>query len=536
MKKTWVLAILIFGTSCFSEIRDTINKTSNTTRISWAPEIAFPLLYSEVGIEDLVQAKGDLVDHRVENDKSITLVYESKLFSLKAEDVFELPDQQFNEYITLNSAQQAALIANGEIDIQIDQEIDFNYGANELDSIIFKSGSLDVDVRTSLRHNVNVTATVLHSSNGGNTLDAMADLQYSGSVPQQSSTTEQLNNAVIDFTQGSQGHSQFVLRFDVHIETISGNSLGAADYVNIDVGFNNMEFRYVKGFLSATNISNGNDSLFISLFKNDEGGSFTLVDPKLIMRFKNGYGMDIVANLTRFEGRNRNGNVVSLTGFPSPYTLNAAPVIGGLLIDSVVLDRNTSNLAAYIQNAPYTNVYEYTIQTGNNNSSRMWILDTSVVECEVQAEIPLWGTARDYEFELTSALELDQEFDDYIESALFRLNTRNGFPVDVVMQMYFEDSVTNTIIDSLFTDDPLVLEATQVDGNGRSIDQTYKTIDSYFDSDRLTAVKQANRARYRFQLNTSFVSGSQPDVKIFEDYNMLVQFGIQAKMNIDEEL
>lgn len=536
MKKIFYGLIVLSLSSCFSEIRETIDKTSNTSSITWAPEIAFPLIYSELGIEDLIQAKGDLVDHRIESDRSITLVYQSELFSLKAEDVFELPDQSFTENIVLNSAQQATLLANGEIDIQVDQEIDFNYGANEIDSLIFKSGNFMVDVETSLQHNVSVTTTILYSDNNGSLLSSDLSLNYSGTTPHTATESYSLEEAVVDFTQGSLGHSQFLMRFDVHIETIAGNSIGPADYVNVDLAFDQMRFRYAKGFLSATNISNGNDSLFISIFKNEESGSFTLVDPKLILRFKNSYGVDIQANLVQFDGRKQNGNVVSLSGYPSPYTLSSAIQRGEAREDSIVLDRISSNLDTYIENAPYTNIYEYSIQTGTNGGQRMWVLDTSVVECEVQAEVPLWGTAKDYVFELSSSIDLDQELDDYVETALFRLNTLNGFPVDAVMQMYFEDSVSNTIIDSLFIDDPLVLEAAQVDGNGRSIGSVGKTTDSYFDSDRLTALKQANRARYRFQLNTTFLAGNQPDVKIFEDYKMLVQFGVQAKLNIDEKL
>ena len=70
MKKWQFLLLIIFLSSCIKDLQDTINKVSKTSTINWSPEIAIPLLYTDLGVDDIVEIKDDLIEHRVENDKS----------------------------------------------------------------------------------------------------------------------------------------------------------------------------------------------------------------------------------------------------------------------------------------------------------------------------------------------------------------------------------------------------------------------------------------------------------------------------------
>lgn len=536
MNKWIFISIGLLLTSCIKDIHDTIDRISKTSEVEWTPEIALPLINSEMGIEHLVQLKGDLVEHRVESDGSITLVYESKLFSLRADEVFILPDQNYTENIILNAAQLALLNA-GSVDIQIIKDFDFSFSANQLDSMLLKSGNLLVDLQTSLQHTVSATVSILGSNQNGQPVSSSLLADYNGSIPVTASDLKSLDNAGIDMTQGSQGHSQFRLAFDIHIEKKGTNPIAITEFVNVGLHFSNAQFRYLKGYLSSTNLSNGKDSLLISIFKNNEGGSFTLADPRVRFRINNSFGASVQANLTQFDGINQNGNLLSLTGYPNPFILNKALYRGDVFKDSVVLNSGNSNLASYINNNPYTNIYEYSIFTNPQSpTERIWVLDSSKVECDVVAEVPLYGTAKNYKFELKSELNLDQEIDEYIEEIMFRLHTENEFPIDGKMQVYFEDTVSNTIIDSFFVDDLLILPSSTVDANGKTISTTPKTVDKTYASSQLQALKLANRARIVFYLNTLFENGVQPDVRIYEEYGVLVKFGIQAKLSIDEKL
>ena len=537
MKKWQFLLLIIFLSSCIKDLQDTINKVSKTSTLNWSPEIAIPLLYTDLGVDDIVEIKDDLIEHRVENDKSITLIYESTLFSLRAEDAFILPNQSHNENYSLSAAEASALAANGSIDLQIVRDIDFSYGLNQLDSILLKGGDWNFTISTSLQHNVGVSADILNSSLNGYVISNGGQANYSGTIPVIAANSLDLNGAALDLTAGSQGHSQFRIQFDIHIETQAGNPVLAGDYVDIDLAFVDLEFSSLKGYLPNTNLSNGNDSLFISIFKNSEDGSFTMADPRLKLKFTNSFGAPIRAYLDLFEGTSESNNTLALSGYPSQFDILAAPSKGEAFFDSVLLNSTNTNIVSYVDNSPYTNVYQYSIYTNPlNQSERIWMLDSSVLQCDVQAEVPLYGTAKDYKFESTSVLSFDAEIDEYVKEIMLRMHSVNSFPADLSIQMYFEDSTTNTIIDSLMTDDLLLVPSSNVDASGKTVSTNPKTIDVIFNQERLEALKQVNQARFVVYFNTLFDGANQPDVKFFNEYNILVQFGIQSKLHIDEKL
>ncbi|MFY0642916.1 MAG: hypothetical protein JXR19_00460 [Bacteroidia bacterium] len=536
--KTWPLFVIaLVMSSCLGNLKETIDKASKTQSLNWNPNIAVPLVYSSLNMQDIVEVTDKYAQHRVEDDKSITLIYQGQLFSLRAEDAFQLPNQSYSDFNTLTPAQAAVLDATGNLSFQVTKDFDFALGSNELDSIILKGGTWDLSLNTNLQHNVDVTVTVIGSDLNGNELTSQIQASYGGNTPTSANESQILNRVILDLTLGNQGHSQLSLLFDVNIQKINGNPVAPGEYVNFGMGMQNLAFRYLKGYLPNANLSNGNDSMFIDVFKHNESGSFTLVDPKISLHFKNSFGTPLRASLLQFAGIHQNGNQINLNGYPAQFDFLAASSTGGIYIDSLSLDKSNSNLDDYINNKPYSNIYEYGIFTNPlNQNDRVWMLDTSVLQCDVELDFPLYGTAQNYSLESSAAFEIDSEIDEYVEEVLMRLHTENAFPVDLNLQVYLEDSVSGLILDSLFHDDLLVLASSSVDQNGKT-EQVYpKTMDIPFDRDRLDVLKNANKISYVARFNTLEENGSQSDVKFFEEYELLIQFGIQAKFNINEPL
>ncbi len=531
----WIIALLL--SSCIRDVSDLAQKASKTKSVSWSPEIAIPLVYSSLGMDDVVEVTDQYARSRTENDGSITLIYESTLFSLKAEDAFTLNNQTLNEAYTLSATQAAALDATGSLTFQIIRELDFGMGGNELDSLLLKAGNWNLQLSTDIQHHIQADLTILHTEQNGQNMRNSVTANYSGTSPNTASNDRNIGSSAIDLSRGSNGHSQLVIQFDVTVSRVNGNPISAGEYVNFGLLLSNMEFSLLKGYLPNANLSNGNDSLYIDIFKNNEGGSFTLVDPKIHLKFINSLGTSLRVYLNEFRGVHQNGNAIDLLGYPNQFDFFAAPYRGGAYRDSLSLDRNNSNLASYIDNKPYTNVYEYGIFTNPlNQQDRVWVLDTSVLQCDVELDFPLHGTAKDYSLESSAAINLDNEFDEFIASALMRLHSENGFPIDVALQVYMEDSVSGQILDSLFYADPIILASSEIDQNGRTTMVHPLTKDIEFDQDRIQLLKQANRLRYVAYFNTIDQGGFQPDVKFFEDYHLLIQFGIQAKLEVEEEL
>jgi hypothetical protein len=537
MKKllTLIFIGLLFG-SCIKEFTDTLDKTQKINSVKWNPELAVPLVYSRLHILDTAASIKFI---ELEDDGSLTAVYADVIFSKTAEEAIPLTNQSFAENLVLNAGQLALLNSAGQVNINYSRDFTLSYGGNEVDRILFKNGEIQFNVSSSLQHNVSVRIKAPNAIKQTVSLDQNLNANYSGTLPVVGSSIIPLNGYDVDFTQTPQGHSEIQLDIEVTITKQGSNPIGGAENINISFDLVNQEFQQLYGYMNTLDLTSGSEDISINVYDGDNAGSFTLADPRAKMIFGNSMGIDIDATIIQFDGVSKSNNTVSLTGYPSPLPI-PTPLIGDLgtmLYDSFELNQNNSNIVDYVNNQPKDNFFDLTIQTNPGlPTERNWFLDTSRIEVEAQIALPFHGTASNYNIESESEFDLGIEDDEFVEEILIRLHTENGFPIDVTTQVYFEDSITNTILDSLLTTDVLILPSGNIDGNGKVTSPNPKTTDIVYDKDRIDKIIHANRIRTVASLNTTTISGAQPDVKIFKEYEILLQLGIQAKLLLNEQL
>ena len=295
----------------------------------------------------------------------------------------------------------------------------------------------------------------------------------------------------------------------------------------------------VTGLFDVLYFATLGDSFDIGFFENSQSGTFTIADPRIKFILKNSNGIPLAASITRFEGTNTDNNRVSLIGVPDPLPIPIIPnsEMWTTQVDSFELNKNTSNLADYINNRPASNYYEIDVKTTNTGSDRHFLSDSSKVSARVEIEIPLEGTAKDFVLESSQPFSLELENPDQVKEILVRLYTENGFPADIATQLYFEDSVSNTVLDSLIIGDILILPSANVDRNGKVNMINPKTTDIVMGTANVLRITAANRIRIKAYFNTLKENGgNQPDVKFYDSYDFLLQMGVQAEVLIDQDL
>ncbi|MBT8326197.1 MAG: hypothetical protein KJP21_00655 [Bacteroidia bacterium] len=540
MKKILALlvVVMLFG-SCIKEITDTIDKATKTNGVKWSPHIALPLVYSELKVTDILEETGDLKYIRVENDGSLTAIYSDELVSKTAEDIINLTDQNYGETFNLTAGELATLNTNGQVVVSYNRTFDYVFSSDEIDKVHLKTGDIDLSISTTLQHDVSMRMILPEMKKSAIGFDETIAANYSGTLPNQSSSNIDITDYIADFTKTPQGHSQIDATIELTITKQGSNPIGALESVSFTMDLTNQGFHEVHGYFGSDDFSNGIQTLNLSVFNNSSSGSFTIADPRVKLVFENSFGVPIDANIIQFDGTNSSFNTVSLTGYPSPLPIPNLTLadIGQSKRDSFTLDKNNSNLPAYINNRPHENVYEVqVISNPSGPSVRNWFTDDSKLKLIVDIEVPLHGTAKDYEVERRQPFEFELEEADQVEEIMLRLHSENGFPVDIATQIYFEDTTTYTVLDSLLTTDLLIMPAADVDGNGRVNQINPKTIDVVFDAARTDLIMQANRVRIVARFNTTTIGGSQPDVKFYEEYQLLLQLGVQAKLLLNQEL
>lgn len=537
MKLAGSLAILLLMGSCISDITDTVEKAQKIDAIKWNPTIAVPLVYSRLKLDDLFGVVNTNQYLRIESDGGLSLVYADDFVSDNAEDVLALVNKRFDETFTLSTDQRAALQMSGSVTIKHDRVLAYNFAGNELDRLLLKKGTFNLAVSSTLEHDVSCTLKFLHATMGSSVFEPTVTA-VSNTLPNAGNTSLNLDGLEIDFTQTTQGHSEMNVEIKLVITKRGANTIKPLETISYSARMLNQAFSRIDGLFGTLDFSNSDDTLVIDFFNNPNQGSFTLADPRVKIVLANSTGVSLTATIPQFDGINRNGNLVSLTGFPSPIPLPLLNFseVGLTKKDSFELNKTTSNLADYTNNRPAKTAYKIELRS-TTTGQRHWLLDTSKVAARIEVELPLNGTARDFALEESQPFSLNLENLSSIKEVLFRIYTENGFPIDVATQVYFEDSVSNTILDSLITTDPLILPSAAIDAQGKVTNPNPKTTDIILRAANIANLENSNRIRIRATLNTPFYGGAtQPDVAFYSSYNLLLQFGIQAEVLIEQRL
>lgn len=536
MKKLGTIAmVLLILSGCVKDITDTIDKINRTNKIKWDPEIAVPLVYSH--LKPFEEARDYDFIHLMP-DGTVALYYNDTIYSKTAEEAIVLDNQSFSEVIELNSAQLALLSSNGELVLNFSKEIAFDYQGNEVDRVWLKSGALDLFLTSTLKHNVSLQIDAMEVTHSGTPFTESLSANYMGITPVESAKNIDLSNYWLDMTQSTQGHSELSIDFKLTITKQGNNTMGPTETITLNMDVVDQRFKELYGYFNSLNLTADGANVKVDVYSTENAGKFTIADPRIKLIFGNSMGIAINANITQFDGISEANNTVSLTGYPSPLPIPVPSFSqkGTMVYDSFTLNKDNSNLPTYINNLPINNVVNATIATNPGPSTqRNWFIDTSGIQVEAEIILPLHGTARDFVLETEQPFDLGLE-EERVDEVLIRLYTENGLPLDAQVQVYFEDSLTNTVLDSLLHTDRLILPSGTINGLGEVIAVNPKTTDVLFDRARIDLVNQANRVRMKTWLNSTFVSGNQPDVRIQAKDEILLQLGIQAKIKLEEKL
>lgn len=531
LTKGVIISLVILLQSCVKDNFD-FNKLAQT---EWSPNIAVPLVYSSLTIQDII-TKGDTKGNmRIGSDNFCTLIYTGHLLSTQASDLIVIPNQSYNQNISLNASAIAIFKASGSFTATASQTISFNSGGTtEIDTLIYKSGTLDLSISSDFQHSGQVVITIPGARKNGFVLSKTFPLNYTGSVPVTAAVSVDLTGYSFDMTKGSgTTFNQFIVDYDFTLNN-SGNPVTSSNQLSVSPSFNDQKFDKVFGYIGQQLLSPDNDTIRVSIFGNESGiGTFTLVEPKVKAYISNSYGIPIQANFAQFDGYTPSkGNFpVTGSGVPNPLPIKTPSVsqIGQVLVDSFILDKTNSNIVNIVNNKPKYVVYKLNSQSNpGGKTGRNFVIDTSRFSVNLEVEMPLYGTAMDFTIQDT----MDFEFGDIenIESFQIRTDISNGFPIDVGVQIYFTDTLYN-VLDSLVTPYQIIMPSAMVSSTtGKVTAPARNTSDFTFNKTRSDHLTNAKKIIIKGVASTT--NNGSSNVKIYTDYKLDVKLGAKAQLKV----
>ncbi|MFH1320166.1 MAG: hypothetical protein ABII90_05865 [Bacteroidota bacterium] len=276
--------------------------------------------------------------------------------------------------------------------------------------------------------------------------------------------------------------------------------------------------------------------LNLEIYNKVLSGSFYFEDPKLTVTFVNSYGVPINPVFTTFEAWSSiNGKMqIELDGntVPIPIALSPPPTVEGQSTTTIYeYDKNNSNIEDVLMILPRYIYYAVIATINDPPMLPNFMTDSSVLSVEVEIELPLYGYSNKFVLQDTLPFDFGIEVPEMVESAIFNVNVYNGFPVDVIMQLYFMDS-TLTILDSLIYEDDKQIMSSGVIGPApalKVIQSTHRlTTITVDDKSRIDDIAEASQMIFKAELTTPGAPHS--NVKFYADYDLEVKLAVRAKL------
>ena len=289
----------------------------------------------------------------------------------------------------------------------------------------------------------------------------------------------------------------------------------------------NFEFSYVKGFLGRDTFDVPRDTIKLDFFKNLKRGEFKFLDPRLTVTLDNSFGVPVAAIM-------KVGNVISGDG---QILMLKSALTNGVNINYpkltevnqskqtiVVFDKTNSNLADIVSFNPVAIDYKIVGLMNPNAAMKTtgFVTDKSAFKLQVDLDLPIYATAKNFELNDTSAFDLSSQKN--ITFAQFFVTIDNAMPVDLGLQGYFL-SVKGEILDSLNKTGSILIKGAPVGNDALPISSLKTNFTVDIDSTRMNRIRSATQLVTRYKIATTS-NGSVP-VKVTAKQSVGAHIGVR---------
>jgi hypothetical protein len=150
------------------------------------------------------------------------------------------------------------------------------------------------------------------------------------------------------------------------------NTMDLSDSIDLTYGLYDIIPAYIEGYLGQQTFA-FNDSIDLGFISGIMGGYLNLVNPKVRMTIVNSIGVDGEMVVNEMKGINSGtGNIVSLnaglTNGPTEVRGPKLPNVGQEITTKIDLNRNNSNIAAFLSNLPDRVVFDMSVFVNKNGN------------------------------------------------------------------------------------------------------------------------------------------------------------------------
>jgi hypothetical protein len=528
----------------FSKLDDEIEITAG---------LLTPIAYGSLTFEDIISEFDSSSFITSDADGLLMITYEDSLISFIADDILEIPSQDFIEFFIQSDFTIPPGFGTGDtIKLTRTKKFPFSFSQGEqLDSMILDEGDMIFDITSQFQHEGEIVITCpnirLNNIPFEQTIvidDASGNFSYN--------TPFNLDGYTI-YLNDSVGTDEKFIPVDFYVELVnSGAGISPTDSINITATLDNMDFDVIFGYIGDYELLSEPGEVDLGFFENTLEGYIRFEEPQINFNITNSFGVPAAVEISRFTGFKSATDSIEMefeAGF-SPFGY-AYPTLNDYINADIYKDttisihKDNSNVSDFLAFLPSNLKYNISAQSnpdlpGFNVDSSNFISDDSRIDVDFEFVLPLYFAADSFALEDTIDLDLTdiEEDADFIERVNIALEVFNGLPLDIDFQLYFLDENYDPV-DTLFSDDDRpVISAGQVDpATGEVIAPGVKPpVNVIYTNDDINRLNTVKYGRIRAGLKTpSDANNDLIAVKFLTgykvDFNLSMGIDVRANSN-----
>lgn len=528
MKRFLIFLVALWGcdTSFF--------EVEGIDKAKWNPQVAVPIGYAEYSLKELLNEADSLVEVDEDQDNFITLIYSQQLFSESAQDFLKIVSQQFGRTFNLNiPTQYPDPIVLSNVNFTVEESMEFNYNPGEnqnIDSINFHSGSLTIDVVSTIKAEIDAQLTFPNILINDQPLSIPLDLTNYGGASITKQVVETLQDFKLDLS-----NSNFSLDFFLDITTY-GAPVSSTDEIIINLNLDNLSFKSFYGNVGTRTLNLQDERFTYDIFNEFDFGQIFFDDPRMVFTVDNSFGLPVAINLDGVYAEDPQDGRLDLIGsIVDNPPLIAAPnysQIGQSVRSIFTVNKGNSNFNQIVSSLPTALNLPLNATTNPGGETENFVLDSSRIDILMTAELPLDLSIANLKNDMTFNFSSGEQLQDF-DMALLKINIENGFPLEGKVKLTFKnDSINNllTLTPNGDLNTPL-FEGAPVDSEG-IVTAPAKSV-TYFEltAEQINLISKATEVNVEIEINTTNSSTGQT-VKLLSTYKVKINLGIEAGMEV----
>ncbi len=462
-----ILAIMFIAIAFYQCMQDEYQFDKLDPDININARFTTPLVYGSLNLENLISELDSTGAINIDENNLIYLLYEDSLLSFIAEDLMEVPNQDFVEFFIDN---HFGIVGTGWGSAVLDTTdiFPFSFENNEkLDSIALDTGDIVFDIRFDFHCTgiIQMEFPTIKLNGIPLTPDPIVISDPSGTF------TDHIEVSLDNYTVTLSDNQSLPVNF--HIELYDeGNFIQPSDSIKITAGLQNLNFDAVFGFIGDYELISETGEIELDFFDNPLEGDITFANPQINFDILNSYGVPAEVTINRLTGLKGENDSILMNFDPSINPFNYAyPKVSHYVLDPVDFAQDTtisingtnSNVANLVSFMP--DKIAYALSAISNPGAAAgdtlynFVADNSRMDVDLRFVLPMHFTATNFVYIDTVDVDLTEIPDEMelVKTIKLELEVTNGLPTDIDFQLIFVDSLYNEV-DSLFVegDQPII--------------------------------------------------------------------------------